>query len=89
MPGMLTNLFYFDIAIDALFVRPSRTLGLLFGRIVDPLVIDGAVREARVSAVWLGHLFRSFQTGLVRAYALTLVFGAAAFIVYYAVVATH
>jgi hypothetical protein len=27
---------------------------------------------------------RSFQTGLVRAYALILVFGAACFIVYYA-----
>jgi NADH-quinone oxidoreductase subunit L len=89
MPGALVNLFYFDIAIDALFVRPSRALGFVFGRILDPLVIDGAVRESRISAMWLGHLFRSFQTGMVRAYALTIVFGAAAFIVYYAVVAAH
>ncbi|MBV8424868.1 MAG: NADH-quinone oxidoreductase subunit L, partial [Candidatus Eremiobacteraeota bacterium] len=89
MPAVLVNLFYFDIAIDALFVRPARALGWLFDRIVDPLVIDGAVREARISAVWLGHLFRSFQTGLVRAYALTLVFGAAVFIVYYAIVSVH
>ncbi len=36
------------------------------------------------SANWLGTLVRSFQTGLVRAYALILVFGAACFIVYYA-----
>ncbi|MBV8354118.1 MAG: NADH-quinone oxidoreductase subunit L [Candidatus Eremiobacteraeota bacterium] len=89
MSPLLTNTFYFDAAIDALFVRPARALGVAFGNIVDPLVIDGAVKEARFSAVWLGHLFRSFQTGLVRAYALTLVFGAAAFIVYYAVVAAH
>ena len=89
MPDPIVNFFYFDIAIDVLFVRPSRALGFLFGRIVDPLIIDGAVKEARFSAVWLGHLFRSFQTGQVRAYALTLVFGAAAFIVYYAVVAAH
>jgi NADH-quinone oxidoreductase subunit L len=89
MPAILVNLFYFDYAIDALFIRPARAFGFLFGKIVDPLVIDGAVREARVSAVWLGHLFRSFQTGLVRAYALTIVFGAAAFIVYYAIVAVH
>ncbi|MBV8601381.1 MAG: NADH-quinone oxidoreductase subunit L [Candidatus Eremiobacteraeota bacterium] len=86
---LLTNAFYFDAAIDALFVRPSRAFGTFFGVVVDPLVIDGAVREARVSALWLGHLFRSFQTGLVRAYALTIVFGAAAFIVYYAVVGAH
>jgi NADH-quinone oxidoreductase subunit L len=89
MPAILVNLFYFDYAIDALFIRPARAFGFLFGKIVDPLVIDGAVREARVSAVWLGHLFRSFQTGLVRAYALTIVFGAAAFIVYYAIVSVH
>jgi NADH-quinone oxidoreductase subunit L len=89
MPDPIVNLFYFDSAIDVLFIRPSRALGFVFGRIFDPLVIDGTVREARVSAVWLGHLFRSFQTGQVRAYALTLVFGAAAFIVYYAVVAAH
>ncbi|MGH7683252.1 MAG: hypothetical protein ACREMT_02805, partial [Vulcanimicrobiaceae bacterium] len=86
MPALLTNLFYFDSAIDALFVRPARAFGFIFGRIFDPLIIDGAVREARISATWLGHLFRSFQTGMVRAYALTIVFGAAAFIVYYAAV---
>jgi len=89
MPPVLANLFYFDVAIDALFVRPAKALGFLFGQIFDPLVIDGTVREARVSAVWLGHLFRSFQTGMVRAYALTIVFGATAFIIYYAVVAAR
>jgi len=48
-------------------------------------VIDGAVREASLSASWLGHLFRSFQTGLVRAYALVIVFGVACFAAYYAI----
>ncbi len=49
-------------------------------------MIDGAVRDIVFWARWLGTLVRSFQTGLVRAYALILVFGAACFIVYYAVV---
>jgi hypothetical protein len=31
-------------------------------------------------------LFRSFQTGLVRAYALALAFGAACFALYYVVI---
>jgi NADH:ubiquinone oxidoreductase subunit 5 (subunit L)/multisubunit Na+/H+ antiporter MnhA subunit len=87
MPGVLTNLFYFDAAIDAIVVRPAQFLGNLFGRIVDPHVIDGAVRESVISAQWLGALMRSFQTGLLRAYALILVFGVACFAVYYAVVA--
>jgi hypothetical protein len=46
------------------------------------------VREVSISAIWLGHLFRSFETGLVRAYALTIAFGAACFAVYYAVIGT-
>ncbi len=84
MPAALTQLLYFDTAIDILFVKPAIGLGVIFGRAFDPHVIDGAVREAVISARWLGHLFRSFQTGLVRAYAVIMIFGAACFIAYYA-----
>jgi hypothetical protein len=42
------------------------------------------VREAAVSAQWLGHLFRSFQTGLVRAYALSIALGVVCIVAYYA-----
>jgi len=84
MPAVLTNLFYVDAAIDAIFVQPAQLLGELFGRILDPHVVDGAVRDVVFWARWLGAVVRSFQTGLVRAYALILVFGAACFIAYYA-----
>ncbi|MBV8531867.1 MAG: NADH-quinone oxidoreductase subunit L [Candidatus Eremiobacteraeota bacterium] len=87
MPAMLTNLFYVDDAIAAIFVRPAQFLGRAFGQVVDPHVIDGAVRDVAFWATWLGALARSIQTGFVRAYALILVFGAACFIVYYAVAA--
>jgi NAD(P)H-quinone oxidoreductase subunit 5 len=83
-PAILTNAFYFDAAIDALFVRPAIALGRFLGGVIEPRVIDAGVREASISASWLGHLFRSFQTGLVRAYALTLAFGVACFVLYYA-----
>jgi NADH-quinone oxidoreductase subunit L len=86
MPVALANAFYFDAALDALFVRPANALGSAFSRIVDPLVIDAGVREAGISASWLGHLFRSFETGLVRAYALAVAFGAACFAIYYVVI---
>ena len=86
MPGVLSNAFYFDAAIDALFVKPSIGLGRFFSRVIDPHVIDAGVREASISASWLGHLARSFQTGLVRAYALALAFGAACFALYYVVI---
>jgi NADH-quinone oxidoreductase subunit L len=86
MPAALANAFYFDAAIDALFVRPAVAIGRWFATVVDPRVIDAGVREASISASWLGHLFRSFETGLVRAYALTIAFGVACFALYYVVV---
>jgi NADH-quinone oxidoreductase subunit L len=89
MPALLTNLFYFDAAIDLIFVRPAQLLGTIFGRVLDPHVIDGAIRDVVFWARWLGALVRSFQTGFVRAYALVLVFGAACFIAYYAVAGGH
>ena len=91
IPPVLTHLFYFNEVIDASIVRPSQWLGAAFTRFVDPHVIDGAVREVASIARGLGTLMRSFETGLVRAYALVLAFGAASFIVYYAIAAvgTH
>ena len=86
MPGFLKHAFYFDAALDALFVMSSKWLGGMFARVVDPHGIDGAVREVAHTAQWLGTLVRSFQTGLVRAYAVLLVFGAACIVAYYALV---
>jgi NADH-quinone oxidoreductase subunit L len=88
MPPVLVNAYYFDAAIDALVVKPASALGRFCGEIVDPVVIDGGVREVVFSANWFGRLFRSFQTGLVRSYALYIVFGVACFAVYYAVIGT-
>jgi len=85
MPAVLTNLFYFDAAIDAIFVRPSQALGRFFGQVFDPRVLYGAVDEIVVTACWLGTLVRSLQTGLLRTYTLILVLGAACFIAYYAI----
>jgi NADH-quinone oxidoreductase subunit L len=85
-PTLLWNAYYFDAAYDYLFVRPSVALGTFFDRTLDPHVIDGAVREVAISARWLGHLFRSFQTGLVRVYALSIVLGVLCVVAYYAAV---
>ncbi len=86
-PAILAKRFYVDEIIELFFVQPAQRLGLLFGRVLDPHVIDGAVRELAYWAGWSGAVVRSFQTGLVRAYALILFVGAACFIVYYAVAA--
>jgi len=84
MPAVLVNAYYFDAAFEALLVRPARALGAWFYRSVDPHVIDAGVREAAWTSQWLGHLFRSFETGLVRAYALSIAFGVVCVVAYYA-----
>ncbi|HEX3467431.1 MAG TPA: NADH-quinone oxidoreductase subunit L [Candidatus Elarobacter sp.] len=84
-PRVLVHAYYFDAAYDMLLVRPARAFGAWFVRVFDPHVLDAAVREAAISAQWLGHLFRSFQTGLVRAYALSIAFGVACLVAYYAI----
>ncbi len=84
MPGILVNAYYFDAAYEMLLVRPAHALGRLIDTVFDPHVIDAGVREAGWTAQWLGHLFRSFQTGLVRVYALSLALGVACFVAYYA-----
>jgi NADH:ubiquinone oxidoreductase subunit 5 (subunit L)/multisubunit Na+/H+ antiporter MnhA subunit len=83
-PPVLVHAYYFDAAYELIFARSARALGSWFDRVIDPHVIDAGVREVAISSEWLGHLFRSFQTGLVRVYALSLVFGVACFVAYYA-----
>ena len=84
LPAVLVKLYYFNEILDWLFVRPALALGSFFGRWLDPHFVDGVVREVVITNRFLGALVRSFQTGLLRAYALILVFGAMCFAVYYA-----
>ncbi|HEY9179501.1 MAG TPA: hypothetical protein VIO32_02200, partial [Candidatus Baltobacteraceae bacterium] len=84
LPAILVRLYYWDDLIEWLFVKPSEKLGEFFGRWLDPHFVDGVVREVVLTNRFLGELVRSFQTGLLRAYALIIVFGAACFAVYYA-----
>ena len=84
LPAILVRLYYWDDLIDWLFIKPSQKLGEFFGRWLDPHFVDGVVREIVLTNRFLGELVRSFQTGLLRAYALIIVFGAACFAVYYA-----
>jgi NADH-quinone oxidoreductase subunit L len=85
MPAVLVNAYYFDAAYEMLLVRPAYALGRFIDNFLDPHVIDAGVRETAWSAQWLGHLFRSFQTGLVRVYALSIALGVAGFVAYYAI----
>jgi NADH-quinone oxidoreductase subunit L len=77
MPALLSHAFYFDAAIDALFVKPAQRIGRYCDAIFETHVIDGAIHELAIGTRMLGHFFRSLETGFVRAYALILAFGVA------------
>jgi NADH-quinone oxidoreductase subunit L len=84
MPAAVRHAFWFDDAIALGIVRPSQALGQAISRFIDPHVIDAGVRDVAWLAGALGLVFRALQSGLVRAYALTIVVGAACFIAYFA-----
>ncbi|HEY0798325.1 MAG TPA: hypothetical protein VGD50_04195, partial [Candidatus Baltobacteraceae bacterium] len=86
MPKALTHAFYVDDAIDAVFVKPSIALGTFFGRYLDPVIIDGAVRDVAYLARWIGSGVRALQNGLVRLYAFVIVCFVMVFVAYFAVI---
>jgi NADH-quinone oxidoreductase subunit L len=81
---VLVKLYYFDDVIDWLFVRPAQALGRFFGSIFDPEIIDGTVRGIVSLNRSVADGLRGMQDGLLRSYALIVVFGAAIFAIYYA-----
>ncbi len=73
---MLANAYYFDVGL-ARFVSGPVTAAARLPRatIVDRKVIDGAVNGIAVGLRDVSGGLRKLQTGLVRNYALAIVFG--------------
>ncbi|HEV2262475.1 MAG TPA: NADH-quinone oxidoreductase subunit L [Candidatus Rubrimentiphilum sp.] len=84
MPRVLVRLYYFDDLIDLIVVKPAQALGTFFGRLFDPMVIDGAVRGVVSLSDAAAERIRDWQDGLLRVYALVVVAGAMCFAIYYA-----
>jgi NADH-quinone oxidoreductase subunit L len=82
---VLTHAYYVDALYDAVVVRPLARLAAFAARVVDPGIIDGAVNGAASLTMTVGDLWRRMQTGNVQHYALSLLLGAVAIVVYYTV----
>jgi len=81
---ILVNKYYVDEVYDRTIVGPIRAIaerGLWKG--VDVGLIDGAIDGLGSAFVALGGLIRRIQTGSVRAYAASLVFGVVLILGYY------
>ena len=70
----LYNKWYFDEAIDFLFVRPALTVGRFAGSVLERTVIEGVLTGGAVGAVRVGSAaVRRWQTGFLRYYAAAMV----------------
>ena len=81
---VLMNKYYLDEIYDATVVQPIRIVsedGLW--KVVDARVIDGAVNAAGETVAGFGEMLRRLQTGSVRAYAGSLMFGVVLILGYY------
>jgi NADH-quinone oxidoreductase subunit L len=81
LQGWLANAFY----VNQLYAWLVRAPGLGFGRFLrgaDDRVVDGAVNEVAEGVGRASRLAPVIQRGLVRAYALAFLLGAAALLLY-------
>ena len=81
MPGVyrtLKNKFYVDEAYALVVIGPYRLLARFFHKVVDVVLIDGALVNgaARIVASF-GRVFRALQSGDVQQYAVAIVVGLA------------
>ena len=82
--GFLAHKWYFDELYDAVFVRPMATLGTFGRRVIETDFVQGFIVGGTTGIVRAGTSFaRAIQTGFLRAYALLLLFGVAALVLYF------
>ncbi len=89
MHKVLFNKYYFDEAIDAVFVRPAFAAGRFGRTVVESTFVQGVLVGGATGAVRMGTAFaRSIQTGELRAYAGLLIAGVGGTVLYFLVVST-
>ncbi|MET0761256.1 MAG: NADH-quinone oxidoreductase subunit L, partial [Thermoleophilaceae bacterium] len=85
----LEHKWYFDELYDAVFVRPTATLGSFGRRVVETDFVQGFIVGGATGIVRVGTSFaRAIQTGYLRAYALLLMLGAAGLLLYFLISAS-
>jgi NADH-quinone oxidoreductase subunit L len=85
----LFNKWYFDELYDAVFVHPMRAFGGFGRRVIETDFIQGTIIGGATRLVGAGTaLARGLQTGYLRAYALLLLLGVGALLLYFLIAST-
>ncbi|MBJ7458989.1 MAG: NADH-quinone oxidoreductase subunit L, partial [Thermoleophilaceae bacterium] len=82
----LMNAWYFDQLYDRVFVRPTAAFAVFCNKVIERFVVDGIV-DGTTGLVRSGAArVRGMQSGLARAYALTIIGGTTLIALYFLVV---
>ncbi len=77
--------YYVDEIYNAILVKPARDVAEWLASIFDKRVLDGVVNGLGGGFGWVGAQARKLQTGLVGLYALSIMLGAVALLIWLAV----
>jgi len=80
---VLFNKYYVDELYARVFVNPLLNLALILWKRFDVLVIDGTANGLASLVKLAGMVIRKSETGYLRNYALSLIFGATLILVYF------
>ncbi len=80
---VLFNKYYVDEFYDRTVVQPVLNLALVLWKQFDVLVIDGAANGIAYVVKGIGTAIRRTETGYLRNYALSLIFGAMLIVMYF------
>ena len=81
---LFSNKWYFDEIINAIIVRPFAAAGRFFQGTVERVAIDGGVTAGSVSIARVSSAaVRSWQSGMLRAYAAAVVVGTSLLVLYF------
>jgi NADH-quinone oxidoreductase subunit L len=82
--NILYHKWYVDELYDALFVKPILWIAdRVFYRTIDVNIIDGIVNDVAAFLRGTGNIFRKFQTGDARTYAVAILIGTLGLVVYF------
>jgi NADH-quinone oxidoreductase subunit L len=79
--SIIYNKYYVDEIYDAAIVKPTVKTSFILWKIVDVKIIDGFVNAVARIVELKAEVLKLFQTGYVRNYALSILFGGVIIIV--------
>ncbi len=80
---MLFNKWYVDELYTLVIIRPFHGISNFFWKIIDVIMIDGMVNGVARVVGWGSSVLRLIQSGYVQCYAVSIIFGTVALLVYY------